>query len=72
MELTDHLVTVTGWGRDETGKLVSKMHELSALVMANAECARRWGGDRFIINTMMCMDSQSGDSCNVSSLVIFS
>ncbi|KAK4318646.1 hypothetical protein Pmani_010363 [Petrolisthes manimaculis] len=68
VEVEGSLATVSGWGRDENGKLQSQLHHYTAEVISNTLCDTRWnarGAARgFIVNTMMCMDSTSGDSCN--------
>lgn len=59
---------VSGWGRNEDKKLQSQLHHLRATVVSNVLCDQRWNSNGaargFIVQSMMCMDSTSGDSCN--------
>nr|XP_053633269.1 protein masquerade-like isoform X1 [Cherax quadricarinatus] len=59
---------VSGWGRNEDGKLQSQLHHLHANIVSNKVCDERWNAKGsptgFIVSSMMCMDSTNGDSCN--------
>ncbi|KAK7070344.1 Tryptase gamma [Halocaridina rubra] len=69
--LDGHEAIVTGWGRNENKKLQPQLHHLRARVLNNTICDQRWttqGAPKgFIVNTMMCMDTTNGDSCNADS-----
>ncbi|XP_068244687.1 serine proteinase stubble-like isoform X2 [Palaemon carinicauda] len=59
---------VSGWGRNEVSKLQTQLHYIEATIIKNTLCDQRWNSNGaargFIVNSMLCMDSASGDSCN--------
>ncbi|XP_064116672.1 CLIP domain-containing serine protease B4-like [Macrobrachium nipponense] len=68
INVEDQLAIVSGWGRNEAAKLQSQLHYFQATVIKNSVCDQRWNSNGtargFIVSSMMCMDSSSGDSCN--------
>lgn len=70
MAIAGRVGIVSGWGRNENKSLQPQLHFLEAKIVSNVICDDRWnaqGAARgFIVPSMMCMDSTSGDSCNVS------
>ncbi|XP_064116269.1 transmembrane protease serine 11F-like [Macrobrachium nipponense] len=68
INVEDQLAIVSGWGRNEVAKLQSQLHYVQATVIKNSVCDQRWNSNGaargFIVSSMMCMDSSSGDSCN--------
>lgn len=75
MELAGKETTISGWGRNEDKKLQPQLHVLEAKVESNVLCDERWnkqGAPKgFIVDSMKCMDSTTGDSCNVSLIILF-
>ncbi|XP_076041575.1 uncharacterized protein LOC143025574 isoform X2 [Oratosquilla oratoria] len=68
IETDNKRAIITGWGRNEGGKLQSDLHTLASIATTNTECSKRWQANgapaHFIQNTMLCMDASNGDSCN--------
>lgn len=68
MNIEGEEAIVMGWGRNEASQLQSQLHHLRAKVVSNVLCDQRWNNNGaargFIVNSMMCMDSTNGDSCN--------
>ncbi|KAB7496679.1 Tryptase beta-2 [Armadillidium nasatum] len=68
IDSTGKLAFITGWGRDQRKRLVSRLHKLQSAIVSNGLCDDRWrenGAPKgFIVPSMICMDAQNGDSCN--------
>ena len=75
MFLDGELATVTGWGRNEHGRLETKLQKLTAEIYPNSLCDDRWNVNGapsgFIAPTMLCMSASDGDSCNVCTYSYF-
>uniref|UniRef100_A0A0P4VWR9 limulus clotting factor C n=1 Tax=Scylla olivacea TaxID=85551 RepID=A0A0P4VWR9_SCYOL len=68
LELAGLETTISGWGRNEDKLLQPQLKILEAKVLSNVLCDEQWnkqGAPKgFIVDTMKCMDTTSGDSCN--------